>query len=108
MFCFNLSSQSKEDKTKNELWKIQVRDIKDHSGSSISHWQSFQHENMDENEREPNNIDNSDKSKFKAVKEKYYLEWMCSGSKVLDLSSDFKIKDKTMKITEKGGKSRYL
>lgn len=44
---------------------------------------------MDENEREPNNIDNSDNSKFKAVKEKYYLERMCSGSEVLDLSSDF-------------------
>ena len=47
---------------------------------------------MDENEREPNNIDNSDNSKFKTVKEKYYyLEWTCPGSEVLDLSSDFQI-----------------
>ena len=90
MLCFVLISHLRAKKIKNELRKIQVRDIKDHSGSSITHWQSFQHENMDENEREPNNIDDSDKSKFKTVQEKYYyLEWMCPGSEVLDLSSDF-------------------
>lgn len=67
--------------------KKQGRDIKDHSGCSISYWQSFQQEKVGENEGEENNSDNS---KFKSVKGKhYYLEWMCPGSEVLDTAADF-------------------